>query len=85
LRTLVPYDLDTIAASVEKTGRCVVVHEATLTLGLRRGTQRAGEENCFYHLEALWCASPAGTRPIRTPQEWDLLPGPARSAAPLRA
>src|ERR1700749_3435352 len=33
LRPLVPYDLETIAASVEKTGRCVVVHEATLTGG----------------------------------------------------
>src|SRR6201986_2844596 len=33
LRTLLPYDLETIAASVEKTGRCVVVHEATLTGG----------------------------------------------------
>src|ERR671921_1753634 len=28
LRTLLPYDLDAIKASVEKTGRCVVVHEA---------------------------------------------------------
>src|SRR5450756_787483 len=31
LRTLVPLDLDTITASVRKTGRCIVVHEATLT------------------------------------------------------
>src|SRR3954453_6683439 len=27
LRTLLPYDLETIVTSVEKTGRCVVVHE----------------------------------------------------------
>src|SRR5579864_7447857 len=33
LRTLAPVDLDTIVASVKKTGRCVVVHEATLTGG----------------------------------------------------
>src|SRR5215204_3402208 len=33
LRTLLPLDLDTIAASVRKTRRCVVVHEATLTSG----------------------------------------------------
>src|SRR6185312_11553008 len=33
LRTLLPLDLDAIVASVRKTGRCVVVHEATLTSG----------------------------------------------------
>ena len=32
--TLKPLDMDTILASVEKTGRCVVVHEAARTLGL---------------------------------------------------
>jgi len=31
LRTLLPLDIETITASVKKTGRCVVVHEATLT------------------------------------------------------
>ena len=34
LRTLSPLDLDTVAASVEKTGRIVVVHEASTFLGL---------------------------------------------------
>ncbi|MCP3054004.1 alpha-ketoacid dehydrogenase subunit beta, partial [Aurantimonas marianensis] len=33
LRTLVPLDLELIEASVKKTGRCVVVHEATMTSG----------------------------------------------------
>src|SRR3954467_2863808 len=33
LRTLLPLDLDTIVGSVCKTGRCVIVHEATLTSG----------------------------------------------------
>lgn len=32
--TLKPLDMNTILASVEKTGRCVVVHEAARTLGL---------------------------------------------------
>src|SRR6187431_2033775 len=31
LRSLVPYDLDAIVESVAKTGRCIVLHEATLT------------------------------------------------------
>jgi len=33
LRTLVPYDEETVLASVKKTGRVLVVHEAQLTLG----------------------------------------------------
>ncbi|WP_368735462.1 transketolase C-terminal domain-containing protein, partial [Klebsiella aerogenes] len=33
LRTLVPLDIDTIEASVKKTGRCLIVHEATRTSG----------------------------------------------------
>ncbi len=33
LRTLVPYDEETVLASVKKTGRALVVHEAQLTLG----------------------------------------------------
>jgi 2-oxoisovalerate dehydrogenase E1 component beta subunit len=33
LRSLWPLDLDTLVASVKKTGRCVIVHEATRTSG----------------------------------------------------
>ncbi|MGE5905331.1 transketolase C-terminal domain-containing protein, partial [Klebsiella pneumoniae] len=33
LRTLVPLDIETIEASVKKTGRCMIVHEATRTSG----------------------------------------------------
>jgi 2-oxoisovalerate dehydrogenase E1 component len=33
LRTLVPYDEETVLTSVKKTGRALVVHEAQLTLG----------------------------------------------------
>ncbi len=33
LRTLMPLDIDTIEASVKKTGRCLVIHEATRTGG----------------------------------------------------
>lgn len=52
LRTIDPIDTDTIAASVEKTGRCVVVHEAPLTVGLGAEISARVQERCFLHLQA---------------------------------
>ncbi len=52
LRTLSPLDLDTIAASVEKTGRVVVVHEASTFLGMGAEVAAELQQRCFYHLEA---------------------------------
>jgi 2-oxoisovalerate dehydrogenase E1 component beta subunit len=85
LRTLVPYDLDTIAASVEKTGRCVVVHEATLTSGFGAELSALVQENCFYHLEAPVVRVTGWDTPYPHAQEWDYFPGPARVGRALRA
>jgi len=52
LRTCWPLDIDTIAESVRKTGRCVVVHEAPLTAGLGAEISARVQEECFLHLEA---------------------------------
>lgn len=52
LRTIDPFDMDTIAESVEKTGRCVVVHEAAMTCGLGAEISSRVQERCFLHLEA---------------------------------
>jgi 2-oxoisovalerate dehydrogenase E1 component beta subunit len=52
LRTLWPLDLDTLIASVEKTGRAVLVHEAPRTLGLGAEIAALLQEKCFTHLEA---------------------------------
>ena len=52
LRTISPIDLETIAASVRKTGRCVVVHEAPKTCGLGAEIAASVMERCFLHLEA---------------------------------
>ena len=52
LRTISPIDMDTIAASVNKTGRCVVVHEAPKTCGLGAEIATGVMEHCFLHLEA---------------------------------
>lgn len=52
LRTLSPLDLETISRSVEKTGRCVVAHEAPTFAGLGAEVGAAVTERCFYRLEA---------------------------------
>jgi len=52
LRTIYPLDMDTIEASVKKTGRCVVVHEAPKTAGFGAEIAARIMEHCFLHLEA---------------------------------
>jgi len=52
LRSLSPLDFATIFASVRKTGRCVVVHEAPVTAGLGAEIAARVTQECFYHLEA---------------------------------
>ncbi len=52
LRSLSPLDIGTVVASVRKTGRCVVVHEAPVTAGLGAEIAARVTEECFYHLEA---------------------------------
>ena len=52
LRTLAPYDIDTIVESVSRTGRAVIVHEAARTAGLGAEIAAAIGEHCLYDLEA---------------------------------
>ncbi|MFG1607215.1 alpha-ketoacid dehydrogenase subunit beta [Actinoplanes sp. NPDC049265] len=52
LRTLSPLDLDPVFASVKKTGRCVVVHEAPGNLGMGAEVAARVSEQCFYSLES---------------------------------
>jgi pyruvate dehydrogenase E1 component beta subunit len=52
LRSLSPLDLATIYASVRRTGRCVVVHEAPVFCGLGAEIAARITQECFYHLEA---------------------------------
>jgi 2-oxoisovalerate dehydrogenase E1 component beta subunit len=52
LRSLVPLDLEGLAASVSRTGRAVVVHEAPLTAGFGAEVVARLVEDCFDYLEA---------------------------------
>jgi 2-oxoisovalerate dehydrogenase E1 component subunit beta len=84
LRTLLPLDLETIVASVKKTGRCVVVHEATLTSGFGAELVSLVQENCFFQLEAPVVRVAGWDTPYPHAQEWDYFPGPARVGRALR-
>ena len=52
LRSLNPIDFDTIEASVKKTGRLVIAHEAPVFLGLGSEIAARITERCFFYLEA---------------------------------
>ena len=52
LRTLSPLDMDAICASVRRTGRCVIAHEAPVTGALSAEIAARVTEECFYRLEA---------------------------------
>ena len=52
LRTVSPLDLEPVYESVRRTGRCVVVHEAAVTLGVGAEIAARVTETCFHSLEA---------------------------------
>jgi pyruvate dehydrogenase E1 component beta subunit len=52
LRSLSPLDTETIFASVRKTGRCVIAHEAPVTAGLGAEIAARVSQECFYQLES---------------------------------
>jgi 2-oxoisovalerate dehydrogenase E1 component beta subunit len=85
LRTLVPLDIDAIERSVRKTGRCVVLHEATLTSGFGAELSAQVQERCFHHLEAPIIRVTGWDIPYPHAQEWDYFPGPARVGRALHA
>ncbi|WP_148861406.1 alpha-ketoacid dehydrogenase subunit beta [Marinobacter fonticola] len=52
LRTILPWDVETVADSVFKTGRLVVTHEAPLTGGFASEIAATIQERCFLYLES---------------------------------
>ena len=84
LRTLLPLDAETIVASVKKTGRCVIAHEATRTCGFGAELAALVQEHCFYHLEAPIVRVTGFDTPYPHALEWAYFPGPQRVAAGIR-
>jgi 2-oxoisovalerate dehydrogenase E1 component beta subunit len=84
LRTIVPVDIETITQSVQKTGRCVVVHEATRTAGFGAELAALVQERCFYHLEAPVQRVTGYDTPYPHSMEWVYFPGPVRLGLALK-
>ena len=84
LRTIVPVDIEAIEASVKKTGRCVVFHEATRTAGFGAELSALVQERCFYHLEAPVRRVTGYDTPYPHSLEWAYFPGPVRLGLALR-
>jgi len=78
LRTLVPLDIEAIERSVRKTGRCLIVHEATRTSGFGAELSALVTERCFYHLEAPVERVTGFDTPYPHSLEWAYFPGPVR-------
>ncbi len=84
LRSLWPLDLPAIVESVKKTGRCVIVHEATRTSGFGAELAALVQEHCFYHLEAPIERVTGWDTPYPHALEWAYFPGPERVGAALK-
>ena len=83
LRTLVPLDVDTIRTSVEKTGRCLVAHEATRFSGFGAELVATVQDECFFSLEAPIERVTGWDTPYPHAFEWEYFPGQKRVAAGL--
>jgi 2-oxoisovalerate dehydrogenase E1 component beta subunit len=85
LRSIVPLDVETIVASVRKTGRCVIAHEATRFSGFGAELSATIQEHCFWHLEAPIGRVAGWDTPYPHAFEWEYFPGQARVGLALKA
>ena len=76
LRTLLPWDRETVFNSVKKTGRVIILHEDVLTGGIGGEISAGITENCFEYLDApvMRCASLDTAVPFAESLEWNFLP-----------
>ena len=85
LRTIRPFDLETVLASVRKTGRIVVVEEGPLTGGWAGEVLASVVEQALGYLDDAWrIATPNTPIPYSPPLEDAFLPGPERIADEIR-
>jgi len=85
VRTMVPLDTDTICRSVARTGRCVIVHEATRFAGFGAELSATIQEECFWNLQAPIARVAGWDTPYPHAFEWEYFPGQARVAKALKS
>jgi 2-oxoisovalerate dehydrogenase E1 component len=76
LRTLMPWDSETVYKSVKKTGKAIILHEDTLTGGIGGEISASITENCFNYLDAPVIRSAGLDTPVpfAGTLEWNFLP-----------
>jgi pyruvate/2-oxoglutarate/acetoin dehydrogenase E1 component len=85
LRTLRPFDVETVLASVRKTGRIAIVEEGPLTGGWAGEVLATVTERALGYLDDAWrIATPNTPIPYSPPLEDAFLPGPERIAGEIR-
>lgn len=84
VRTLMPFDIDTITASVCKTGRAVVVHEAPRTCGFGAELVASIQERAMASLEAPILRVTGFDTPFPYSLEHEYMPNPDRIIGAVR-
>jgi 2-oxoisovalerate dehydrogenase E1 component beta subunit len=84
IRSLVPLDIETLRLSVEKTGRCLIAHEASRFSGFGAELSATVQEECFWHLQAPIERVAGWETPYPHAFEWDYFPGQERIMAGIR-
>ncbi|MFC6671467.1 alpha-ketoacid dehydrogenase subunit beta [Marinobacterium aestuariivivens] len=74
LRSILPWDIDTVARSVMKTGRLLISHEAPLTGGFAGEIAATIQERCFLNLESPICRVTGLDTPFPLVLEKEYLP-----------
>jgi 2-oxoisovalerate dehydrogenase E1 component beta subunit len=85
VRTLMPFDIDTLITSVKKTGRAVVVHEAARTCGFGAELATSIYERAIEHLEAPIQRVTGFDTPFPYSLEHEYMPNPERILGAVRA
>ena len=85
VRTIAPLDKETLANSVNKTGRCLVAHEATRFAGFGAEIVARVQKECFWNLEAPVGRIAGWDTPYPHAFEWQYFPGKTRLMAGIEA
>ncbi|HQW07886.1 MAG TPA: alpha-ketoacid dehydrogenase subunit beta [Steroidobacteraceae bacterium] len=85
VRTISPLDSETLCESVRRTGRCLIVHEATRFGGFGAEIAATVQEQCFWQLQAPIGRVGGWDTPYPHAFEWEYFPGQKRVAMALEA